>query len=256
MTSTAVHTWGEGERVVLVHGGVSAAEETWQAQQPLSATHLLVAPDRQGYEESTASMPEDPYVDAATVADLLADGAHLVGYSMGALVAMLAAARRPDAVRSLVLVEPPAFDLVRGRGDTEEFVAGYTAIRDDAADAEQFLRAFLVFFGNPEEEVAQIPSPLPPSLGWAAQAMFTGIAPWDVVTPLDALRDAAFPKVLVSGGHSELFDATCEAVRRGIGGTLAVVPGAGHAAQFTGEPFNALLLRTWQGTEKAPDRHR
>ncbi len=79
---------------------------------------------------------------------------------MGAMVAMLAAARAPGAVRSLVLVEPAAFDLVRGRADAEAFIAGYDALRAGASDAEQFLREFLVLFGADPGEVAQVPDPM------------------------------------------------------------------------------------------------
>jgi pimeloyl-ACP methyl ester carboxylesterase len=45
-------------------------------------------------------------VDAADVVELLGDGAHLVGHSYGGVVAMLAAGLRPQAVRSLALIEP------------------------------------------------------------------------------------------------------------------------------------------------------
>ena len=93
---------------MLVHGSVTAAEETWQAQAPLSGDYQLITPDRQGYSVDAPDAGDDPEADAVTVSDLLGEGAHLVGYSMGGLVAMLAAARNPTAVTSLVLVEPAA----------------------------------------------------------------------------------------------------------------------------------------------------
>jgi hypothetical protein len=74
---------------------------------------LLV--DRRGFGASPADGRVDFERDAEDVAELLADGAHLVGHSYGGVVSLLAAARRPDAVRSLVLIEPPAFGVARGR---------------------------------------------------------------------------------------------------------------------------------------------
>ena len=114
--------------IVLVHGGVTGGEETWAQQGALSATYDLVLPDRQGYGISAPDAPDDQLADAVTISGLLGDGAHLVGYSMGGLVAMLAAARNPQAVKSLVLIEPVAFDLVRGRADVEAFITGYEAL--------------------------------------------------------------------------------------------------------------------------------
>ncbi|MFF7947195.1 hypothetical protein [Streptomyces griseorubiginosus] len=46
---------------------------------------------------------------------LLGTGAHLVGHGNGGVVALLAAARRPDLVRSLALVQPSAFTAATDR---------------------------------------------------------------------------------------------------------------------------------------------
>ncbi len=232
-------------RAVFVHGAVTAGSETWLAQAPLSDAFDLVIPDRQGYGAASAGAPDDPARDADAVATLLGDGAHLVGYSMGAMVAMLAAAGRPDAVASLVLVEPPAFQLLRGRPDAEEFVTEYERLRERSREAEDFLRRFLVFFGADAGEVAAIPDPMPAELHRAAVAQFTGAAPWDVDVPLSGLAGGGFPIVVVSGGHSSLFDAACDTVAEGVGAAQATIRGAGHAVQFTGEPFNELLVTTW-----------
>ena len=49
---------------------------------------------------------EDFLRDAEDIAELMGDGAHLVGHSYGGLGAMFAAARRPEATLSLTLLEP------------------------------------------------------------------------------------------------------------------------------------------------------
>jgi pimeloyl-ACP methyl ester carboxylesterase len=119
-----VTTWGDadGEPVLFVHGSMAAGPETWQDQQPLADGRRLLLVDRRGYGDSPAG-DGDFERDAADVAELLDGGAHLVGNSYGGLVALLAAARRPDAVRSLAVIEPPALALVRGRDEVESFFA-------------------------------------------------------------------------------------------------------------------------------------
>ena len=47
-------------------------------------------------------------------------------------------------------------------------------------------------------------------------------------------RGGAFPKLVVSGGHSAGFDAICDDLAERIGASRAVVEGAGHEIQFTG----------------------
>src|SRR5205809_6618077 len=109
LTAMHVETVGSGPRVVLVHGSVGSGWSTWWAQQPLAERFTLVVPDRPG------SPPNPPveYVDfeeqAPLVAELLEDGAHLVGHSYGGVISLYAAAHRLEAVRSLTLIEPPAF---------------------------------------------------------------------------------------------------------------------------------------------------
>ena len=48
---------------------------------------------------------------------------HLVGHSYGGVIALLAAARCLEAIRSLTVTEPPAFGLVRGQPEVEDWLA-------------------------------------------------------------------------------------------------------------------------------------
>ncbi|MQA93072.1 MAG: alpha/beta fold hydrolase, partial [Gemmatimonas sp.] len=100
-----VHRWGSGPTVVLIHGGVLGGREAWRAQRPLTERWTLLAPDRPGHGMSPDAR-QDFEPEATLVADqLLGAPVHVVGYSYGAIVAMLAAAQRPHGVRTLTVVE-------------------------------------------------------------------------------------------------------------------------------------------------------
>ena len=233
-----VERWGTGPPVVLVHGGVFGGEATWSAQRPLAERWTLVVPDRPGYGRSAPTEREDFEADAPLIADLLGDGAHLVGHSYGGVVALLAAARRPAAVRSLTVIEPPAFGLARGNPDVEAFVERTEEHwRSGPRQPEAFLRGFFRLVGSGFEP----PMPLPPELVRGARVLLTERGPWEAEIPLEALARAPFRKLVVSGGHHAAFDAVCDVLEQRLPAERAVIPGAGHGVQRTGAPFNERL---------------
>jgi hypothetical protein len=65
--------------------------------------------------------------------------------------------------------------------------------------------------------------------------------PWEAHILLDDLRAKPFPKLVISGGHSAMFDAVCDALERGLRAQRAVIPGAGHSVPRTGAAFNDRL---------------
>jgi pimeloyl-ACP methyl ester carboxylesterase len=132
--------------VVLVHGGVLGGREAWRAQRPLTERWTLLAPDRPGHGQSPPAR-QDFEPEAALVADQLLDQpSHLVGLSYGAIVSMYAAAARPENVRSLTIVEPPACGVARGVPVVDEFAAATRAVIEstDLAPAEALRRFFPV----------------------------------------------------------------------------------------------------------------
>ena len=124
MSDLFVDSWGSGVPVVLVHGSLATGADEWQAQRPLAEEgYRLLVPDRRGYGRSPAAEREDFLRDADDIADLMGDGAHLVGHSYGGLGVLFAAARRLDATLSLTLLEPRAFALGQHHAAARTLVA-------------------------------------------------------------------------------------------------------------------------------------
>ena len=100
---------GEGPPYVLVHGSTGGARHWAQVAPALEASHTLVVPDYAGGSATTD--PGGPLEVDDLAAQVLgaadaagADAFHLAGWSLGAVVAAVVAARAPDRVRSLALV--------------------------------------------------------------------------------------------------------------------------------------------------------
>jgi pimeloyl-ACP methyl ester carboxylesterase len=100
---------GTGEPVVLIHGLYSSARVNWQLPgtlAALAADHQVVALDLPGFGRSDKPASADAYglqwiEDVALLLDQLKIGkAHIVGYSMGGIVALKFIAEHPDRVLS------------------------------------------------------------------------------------------------------------------------------------------------------------
>lgn len=106
---------GSGDPIVLLHGLMGRATTWWRVAQWLTAHGRVLGLDSRGHGRSGASGPWTTERMAADVIELLDDvgPAVVVGHSMGGLHGLVAAARRPDLVRALV-VEDMGVDF-RGR---------------------------------------------------------------------------------------------------------------------------------------------
>lgn len=247
MSELHTETVGHGDRVVMVHGSLATGADEWAAQRPLADEgYRLVIADRRGYGESPGTDGEDFARDADDIVALLDGGAHIVAHSYGCLGAMHAAAAHPASAWSLTLLEPPAFTLTADPA-AEELVSAVRAIWDlDVADdewLERFLRA-----------VGTDPEVIPPEARADVVAMVPLVRgsrpPWEGDLPLRELAAAPFPTLVVSGGHSDGFEAICDQLAEHVDASRAVVEGAGHEVQFTGRPLNDLMLDRWRTTPR------
>ena len=230
---------GAGPRVVLVHGSVVGARRTWRHQLELAPRWGLAMPNRPGFGCSAPLPRGDFEAEAPLIAELLGDGAHLVGHSYGAVIALYAAALRPVAVRSLTVSEPGCLRVASGDPLVDAQVAGGELLYERAGELEplEFLRAFRGGVGSTHETPAELRGELLDG----ARMLRRERPPWEADPPLESLGAAGFPALVISGGHSEVFEAVCDAVAGRLGARRAVVSGRRHTIPATGQPYNELL---------------
>jgi 3-oxoadipate enol-lactonase len=107
--SVFYETHGQGEPVLLIHG-LGSSTEDWEPQvEALRRDFTVVTYDVRGHGKTTK--PAGKYsvrqfaTDAATLIEHLGLGPmHVMGLSMGGMIAFQLAADRPELVRSLIIV--------------------------------------------------------------------------------------------------------------------------------------------------------
>lgn len=109
MTQLPVHTWGDpsAPRLACLHGVTSHGRHFARLAERLADRFHVLAPDLVGHGDSPYEPPwsVDAHVDA--VAAAVGPGpATWLGHSFGGRLAVELAARRPDAVERLVLLDP------------------------------------------------------------------------------------------------------------------------------------------------------
>ena len=237
--SVHVTVWDEAgtgaPSVVLVHGTMTWGAACFERQRSLAAGYRLLVVDRRGYGSSPDIDHSDYDVDAADVVELLGEGAHVVGHSYGGVVAMLAGGCRPQAVRSLALIEPAAF---RVAADEPSVAAALHRMRQAVASAppepspEQYIRLSAKAMGAPMPE-------LTPDHLRAAGTALRERPSWDAHVPIEPLAAAAWPKLVITGTWAtasshyrawvgEAMTACGRIVAERIGAALLSVPGAAH----------------------------
>jgi pimeloyl-ACP methyl ester carboxylesterase len=227
-----------GPPAVFAHGIVSWGDDNqygFGRQRPLGEDRRLLLMDRRGHGDSPDLAGEyrtDYDVDAQDIIELLGQGAHLVGHAYGAVAAMLAAAARPDLVRSLCVIQPGSMRVAEDDPVVAELLQRNRAASGGLpADltSREYLRAITDEVGMPPM------APTPARLRAARTSM--GERPcWDAPIPLEPIRDAAFPVLVIVGDWAgapeeyrrlagEPLLVAARAFARKVGGKLLEVPG-------------------------------
>lgn len=244
VTVAGLRTWhevaGEGPPVVLLHGGFAGAY-SWGAQAPaLAAAGFRVhVPERRGHAHT-------PDVDGPLTYSVMAEDtiaylqaqvgrqAHLVGWSDGAVVALLAALRRPDLVGRLVLIgqyynsagkAPGDFEGLLRSDETRDFIRqGYDPFTPDGPGHFDvvYAKTMAMIETEPEIDLAALAAVTAPAL------------------VLQGDRD------LVTLEHGA---ATARALKNA---SFAVLPGTHGLPVEAPGPVNALIITFLKGSVPGP----
>ncbi len=260
-TRIAVHIAGRGPLVVLLHG-YPLDHRMWLdvMSSSLAGERTFAAIDLRGHGQSPwcgdAMHTMDLMADdvSAVIRTLTDDAVDIVALSMGGYVAQALAARHPELVSSLALVD------TRARGDTAEQRDG----RDAAMQTLQregraaIARAMLTKLLAPRPEV----DPLAQLLAARLTTMIEALPVETILADLRGLRDrpdrtestksVQIPVLVVVGEHDAITPpAETEAWAAEIPGARhVIVPDAGHMPPMENPTeFVRVLGEFWSGLD-------
>lgn len=260
-TELYVTVRGRGEPLLLIHGSLSGDPELddWHAQAVLADAYELRMVARRGYFKSPDRPPGYGFdAESDELAALLDESTHVVGFSYGGFLALLMAAKRPGVIRSLTLIEPSSLSIGRGDPDLEGLIVRVAPVLAAAPrmTAEQYLVAFRrALRGLPADAPLELTAQdrrdlVDPIMRRGIEAARLEQPQWEATIPLNVLAAAPFPKLVISGGWSPAFEAICDTLEQRLPAKRAVIRGAGHLVQMTGEPFNQRLLAFLRATRR------
>ena len=238
--------------IVMVHGDFGDGFDTWgPACAQIGVRYRTIAVDRPGL--GVALTGDARFTIASEAADLLRIVAeigltsfHLAGHSYGGLIAMEMAAREPERIRSLHLIEPPLLALLLERDDVREMERQLRAMQTNHATVgdEATTEAFFAMIG-----AGHVPVRLQGTEEWdrlcshASRFAVSEAASDFCISVLERLLPE-IPVGLYSGGrsHPALRAVARELAKRMPGARFTDIPAARHAVQMAGEAFVEPLL--------------
>lgn len=254
---------GTGPEVVVLHGGPGAHHDyLLPGFDTLANGRTLVYYDQRGGGQSAVGR-DVPVGALEQVHDLEAlrdvwglEQMHLLGYSWGALLAMLYAIEYPHRVASLALVSPapaaaserPGYEAkLAARNNTPELKAARAALQSsdlrqkdlEAYGRRLFELAVSGYFHDPAKARELTAFRV---TGRTQQAVWDSLGTDYDLRP--ALRKLKVPAIVLHGDDDPIPLDTARATAEALGAELVVLPHAGHVPYVeAAEEFTAALDR-------------
>lgn len=232
---------GDATPLVLVHGFTGGRIDYADVIDDLAADRRVVAWDHRGHSDSTNTGEQADYTFDALVADAVAaldaldlDRFHLLGHSMGGIVAQRLVLEHPERIASLILM-----DTLAEAASTipEEWVEMFTTMGREqgmtivAEVMESVAAAQMV---APEEARPRILARNRHKLGSMDPEAFAGLAAElrSFEPLLDRLSSVGCPTTVIVGEFDLPLRGQADAIAATIhGARLEVVDGAAHSPQ-------------------------
>jgi lipase len=241
--SAHVSETGEGAPLVLLHSGAGEARDWRRFQARLPAGYRCAALDFYGCGRTPpwpgpgALTIDDQAQLVASLARSIGAPVHLCGHSYGGAIALRLAVTQPELVRTLSLIEPQCYLLLREAGDPlfEGCESLWHSIRADFEQGEpaRGWRRFIDLYSG--EGFWDRLSP-------EVRAHLLAVSPierWSVLfsnpTTIDDVRRVQAPTLVLCGERTtaperRMCEIIADAAPRA---TLGIVPAAGHMSPMT-----------------------
>jgi pimeloyl-ACP methyl ester carboxylesterase len=260
------------EPVVLLHCSGSSAAQWRSLAMKLAGRYRVITPDLIGYGASAPWPGRAEFClaqEAAVIRSLIGkldETVHLVGHSYGGAVALHIARTRPELLRSLTLIEPSAFHLLRG-GDEFDYAA-LREISDVAAYAKtmlatgDYVRAFgrfVDYWSGPGSWAAMPGDKRAAFAPQLTKVVLDFHALLNEPAEIEHVKDIDLPTLLLQGGCTTL-PSRCVVKRLRAALPAArfrVVQGAGHMLPVTHrDEVNALIVEHLEAASSSLPKER
>jgi pimeloyl-ACP methyl ester carboxylesterase len=263
---------GSGEAVLLLHSSSSSGARWRSMSEALRDRYRVLAADLLGYGGSTpwdCRQPlrtEDELVLLRAVIAHVGAPVHVVGHSYGGLLALRLALADQPLLRSLVLIEPIAFWLLRQAGEhalhaemrsvAETFIAAF-----DRGDPEAAAAPYIEYWHGPGAW-AELPTAVRSYvIATAGKTRWEWATGFDVDIPLTDMARLQLPTRILCGDRTNATTRRITELLHGAipGSDYVLIPGGRHMSPITHpDPVNAAieahLMRVSEGTRASAPR--
>jgi 2-succinyl-6-hydroxy-2,4-cyclohexadiene-1-carboxylate synthase len=232
--------------LVLLHGFTQTGASWEPVAAALGERYLPIAPDIRGHGAASEKLPVALEPVLSDLAGARPGRFTLAGYSMGGRIALHAALALPDRVEGLVLIGASPGIAEHGEREARRAADERLADEIERASIEEFAARWAlnpVLAGQPASIVQAVHADrlrnTPAGLARALRSLGTGALPslWE------RLAELRMPVAMVAGERDAKFVEIAQQMAALIpGASVAIVPGAGHAAHLEAPEAVAELI--------------
>jgi pimeloyl-ACP methyl ester carboxylesterase len=218
---------GRGDPVILLHGRARTLEDNWSWMgDSLALTHRVIALDQRGHGKSSKPESTSDYglamaTDVVALLDhLRIQRAHVVGFSLGAVVAAHVALRGDSRVRTVSLLAGPFYvDSASAAEATAQFVAD---MESGLGYRGTFRRRGL------SDSAVEATNSRMMSTSTAAALIAVTRSLAQLAIPRERASTATVPALVAVGTADELFENNRQIASWWPGARLLELPGVNH----------------------------